>query len=278
LRLSAFVIISLLFLCWQSCGSNERNALVTVGDETLYEDQIALILGKTEFTEIERDEIIEAWINMQLAQGMWDSLSADQQQLVELRAADYKGSLILFELENSWIEQQLDTLVSEEDLKKYYEEHIQEFLLNDYIVKLLYLKIPSMAPDIELIRKMYLLNNTSDTAKITQYANQYASAFYYNNTNWISFEDFLKELPVDYLDVERFVTAKTKKVFEENGYLFFINIIDYRLKNTPSPFTFEKERIRYRIILNRKLELRQKAKEYYANKLKNHDEIEYHFR
>jgi len=249
-----------------------------VGDETLYEDQIALILGKTEFTEIERDEIIEAWINMQLAQGMWDSLSADQQQLVELRAADYKGSLILFELENSWIEQQLDTLVSEEDLKKYYEEHIQEFLLNDYIVKLLYLKIPSMAPDIELIRKMYLLNNTSDTAKITQYANQYASAFYYNNTNWISFEDFLKELPVDYLDVERFVTAKTKKVFEENGYLFFINIIDYRLKNTPSPFTFEKERIRYRIILNRKLELRQKAKEYYANKLKNHDEIEYHFR
>jgi hypothetical protein len=270
--------IPLLIFISLSCGSGSRTALVSVGDYTLYEDEVALILGTTEYSDEERDELIQSWINGRMAMMYWDSLGADAQNLINMQTDDYKASLILFELENLWIQTKLDTLVKDEELEQYYQEHIQEFLLNDYIVKLLYLKVPALAPDIELVRKMYALKTPSDTAKITQYANQYATSFYFNRDNWISFEDFLKELPVDYIDVERFVTNKTKQVFEENGFVFFINILDYRLKNTPSPFIYEKERIRSRIILNRKLELRQKAKAHFENKLKNNEDIEYHFR
>jgi hypothetical protein len=261
-----------------SCGSGNRTPLVSIDGKTLYEDEVALILGTTEYAPEERDEVIQAWINTQMAFMLWDSLPKDRQNLIDLRTFDYKASLILFELENIWIETRLDTVVSDAELEKYYQDNIQDFLLNDYIVKLLYLKVPALAPDIDIVKKMFVLNAPSDTAKITQYANQYASSFYFNRENWISFEDFLKELPVDYIDVERFVTNKSKKVFEENGFFFFINILDYRLKNTPSPFTYEKERIRSRIILNRKLELRQKAKTHFETKLKNNDKIDYHFR
>jgi hypothetical protein len=275
---SAFVWIPLLILFSLSCGSGSRTPLVTVDGKTLYEDDVALILGTTEYSAEERDEVIQAWVFSQMAFVLWDSLPKDRQNLVELKTTDYKASLILFEMENLWIESRLDTVVREDELEQYYQDNIQDFLLNDFIVKLLYLKVPALAPDIDLVKKMFLLNAPSDTAKIPQYANQYATSFYFNRENWISFEDFLKELPVDYIDVERFVTNKSKKVFEENGFFFFINILDYRLKNTPSPFTYEKERIRSRIILNRKLELRQKAKAHFETKLKNNDKIEYHFR
>ena len=275
----SFVLgIPLLFCLSLSCGSGNRTPLVTVDGNTLYEDDVALILGKVEYSAEERDEVIQSWINAQMVFSLWDSLSTDKQNLIELRSTDYKASLILFELENQWIETRLDTVVKDAEMEKYYQDNIQDFLLNDYIVKLLYLKVPALAPDIELVRKMFVLNTPSDTSKITQYANQYATSFYFNRDNWISFEDFLKELPVDYIDVERFVTNKTKKVFEENGYFFFINILDYRLKNTPSPFTYEKERIRSRIILNRKFELRTKAKTHFETKLKNNEKIDYHFR
>lgn len=270
--------IPFILLVSLSCGSGDRTPLVTVGDETLYEDEVALILGTTEYSPEDRDEVIQMWINTQMAMQFWDSLTDDSKKVVELRTLDYKASLILFEMENLWIQAKLDTVVTEKEMEKYYQEHIQEFLLNDYIVKLLYLKVPALAPDIELARKMYTLSAPSDTAKITQYANQYATSFYFNRDNWISFEDFLKELPIEYFDVERFVTNKSKKVFEENGFVFFLNVFDYRLKNTPSPFIYEKERIRSRIILNRKLELRHEAKVHFENKLKSNDKIEYHFR
>ena len=248
---------------------------MSFGGETLYDSDIQLILGKKEYTDQERDEVIASWLTSQMANTLWDSLSEESQEMVELKTADFRGAIIAFEWENAWIEKRLDTVVTEKEMQQYYNENINEFLLNDYIVRLLYLKIPDLAPDTELLRQMYLLKKPSDTAKITQYANRYASSFYFSKENWISFEDFLKESPIEYLDIERFVTNKSKQVFEENGFLYFINVFDYRLKNTPSPFTYEKDRIHARIILNRKLELRESAKSHFQQKLKQNDEIQY---
>lgn len=264
-----------MLILFASCGSKQGEKLVVFGDDTLYESDVRLILGKEEFSDEERDEVIASWIQSRMLASLWDSLPDETQKKVELETADYKAALIAFEWENRWIEQRLDTTVSEKEMQAYYNQNINDFLLNDYIVKLLYLKIPEMAPDIELIRQMYQLKKSTDTAKVTQYANQFASSFYFNKENWISFEDFVKELPVDFIDVERFVTNKTKQVFEENGFLYLINIFDYRLKNTPSPFIYEKDRIKARILLNRKLELRNAAKAYIEQKIRQNDEIQY---
>jgi len=275
LRKGIFGIWLLLVITAFSCGSKGTDKVVSFGDKFLYESDIRTILGKQEYTDLEREEIISAWLRTQVEAELWDSLPEDLQYKIDLKTEEYKAALIAFEWENLWIESRLDTVVTDKEMEQYYQDNIQDFLLNDFIVKLLYVKIPDMAPNTEILRQMYLLRKTTDTSKITQYANQYASSFYFNRDNWISFEDFSKELPVDFLDVERFVTNKTKQVFEENGFMYFINIFDYRLKNTPSPFTYEKDRIRSRIILNRKLELRNSAKLFFDNKLKQHDEIQY---
>ncbi len=266
--------IGLLILS-TSCGSNKGEKLVQFGDEALYESDIQLLLGKEEYTDEERDEVIAAWLQTQMLNLFWDSIPEESKKRIDLSTADYRASLIAFEWENLWIERRLDTVVSESELQKYYQENITDFLLNDYIVKLLYIKVPEMAPDLDILRQMYLLKKPTDTAKVTQYANQYSSSFYFNKENWISFEDFVKELPVDFIDVERFVTNKTKQIFEENGFLYLINVLDFRLKNTPSPFLYEKERIKARILLNRKFELRNKAKAFFEQKLKQNDEIQY---
>jgi len=275
LRQVYFGIWLLLFVTAFSCGSKGGEKIASFGDEVLYENDIRILLGKENYTDTERDEIIASWIASKLYDSFWDSLPEDIQHKIDLRTEEYKASMIAFEWENRWIENRLDTVVLEEEMMRFYQDNIQDFLLNDFIVKLLYVKVPDMAPDTDVLRQMYLLKKPADTAKITQYANQYASSFYFNKENWISFEDFVKELPVEFLDVERFVTNKTKQVFEENSFMYFINIFDYRLKNTPSPFTYEKERIRSRIILNRKLELRNDAQLFFENKLKQHDEIQY---
>jgi hypothetical protein len=264
----------LLFL---SC--NEKGAkVVSVNKHTLYQSEIDAIDEKAKNDEEAKDQVIQDWIRSQLSMIFWDSLSINQQLAIEHKVAQYKADLIRFEWENNWINERVDTTVSEDEIKKHYEKHLNDFLLNDYIVKILYLKVPSLAPDIESVNSWFLLREGSDTSKITNYANQYGAAFYYNKDAWISFEEFLKELPIDIGSVERFVTAKTKKIFESNGYFYFINVLDFRLKNTPSPFSYEKDRIKTRIILNRKLELREKAMEQFELKMNNHDEIKYYNR
>lgn len=263
-----------LFLACNGKGAK----IVSVNKQTLYQSEIEAIDESAKNDKDAAEQVIQDWIRGQLSFLFWDSLNAKQQLIIEHKVAQYKADLIRFEWENNWIYERVDTTVTENEIKKYYDEHVNYFLLNDYIVKILYLKIPSLAPDIETVNSWFLLRESADTSKITNYANQYAAAFYYNKDAWISFEEFLKELPIDLENVERFVTAKSKKIFESNGYFYFINVLDFRLKNTPSPLSYEKERIRTRIILNRKLELREQAMERYELKMNNHDKIKYYNR
>ena len=258
-----------------SCGDERGEKLASINGEELYEYDVQSILDKTEISAEERDAVVFNWLKAQYTEQYVDSLSEETQNRIEQNTRLYRSDLIQFEWQNQWIQSQLDTNITEAEMKAYYEENIDDFLLNDYIVKLLYIKVSEMAPELESLRKMYLLRNKEDTAAITKYANQYATSFYMNSENWISFEEFLKELPIDYLDLEKFVTNKSKEVFEENGFLFFVNIFDFRLKNTPSPFSYEKERIKTRILLGREMKLREKAKEVFENNFKQNNEIQY---
>ena len=68
--------------------------------------------------------------------------------------------------------------------------------------------------------------------------------------------DILKEVPLHDFNKEQFIVRKTKRNFEENGFVYFLNIYDYRLKDALSPLEFESENIKQRILNQRKRKLR----------------------
>jgi hypothetical protein len=144
------------------------------------------------------------------------------------------------------------------------------------LVKVLYLKIPFDAPDIEKVANLYKLNRESDKTDIEIYAKIYASNYYYDVENWIYFDDLLKEIPLQDINKDKFIMKRSKIRFEENGYYYFLNVIDYKLKNTTSPLNFEKNNIKERIINTRVKELRAQIKEeiiskaYDKNKVKTY--------
>ncbi|OIQ28709.1 MAG: hypothetical protein BM555_05775 [Crocinitomix sp. MedPE-SWsnd] len=53
---------------------------------------------------------------------------------------------------------------------------------------------------------------------------------------------------------------RSKIRFEEEGTYYFLNIIDYKLKNTTSPIEFESSNIKERIINKRVMDLREDIK------------------
>ena len=62
------------------------------------------------------------------------------------------------------------------------------------------------------------------------------------------------------INKDRFILKRSKTRFEENGFYYFLNIIDYKLKNTISPLNFERNNIKERILNMRIKELRESIK------------------
>ncbi len=248
-----------------SCSSKEDKGklIAKVYDEELYDSDIEWILKQTPKADSAEvaENTIQDWINDQILVHEAAKDEAINQDEINRKVENFKNDLMIMQLEQKLVNEQLDTVVSQQEIQTYYNEHQADFQLNDYLVKVLYLKIPVDAPDIDKIAKQYKLYNPTDIEEIEIYAKIYASNFYYDEEKWIYFDDLLKEVPLQDINKDRFIMKRSKTRFEEGGFYYFLNVIDYKLKNSTSPMSFESQNIKERIINMRVKDLREKIKQ-----------------
>lgn len=221
---------------------------------------------------------LDSWTRSEVLSQELEESNPERSQLAELQSRLYKGELAGTYLEEQLILKELDSIVSEKDIEEYYEANSASFALQDYLVKALYIKIPK-GSDIEIkMREVYLLKNDKDLSKVNSYAKLYAENFYFDDENWIYFTELTKDIPLKQFNRDNLVLNRTKTFFSDEEYSYFLNIIDYRLKDETPPIEFLKPQIREIILSSRINSLREKnKKKYYNNIVKKHDiKIHYH--
>lgn len=260
------LLIALLFIGVASCKSEEDKGklLAKVYDQELYASDLSF-LYKTEVMSIEdsivlSQNFIDNWVKQQiLSHEALTSEEIDKEE-IERKTESFKSDLLIMEMEQLLVSERLDTAVSDQEVTNYYEKHQADFQLNDYLVKVLYIKVAVDAPDIDKLSSWYKLRKETDAAELDVYAKIYAKNFYYDEENWIYFDDLLKEIPLQEVNKDRFIMKQSKTRFEDGGYYYFLNVLDYKLKNTVSPLNFEKDNIKERIVNIRVKELREEIK------------------
>lgn len=268
------IVCSLLFLF--SC-SNKGDLIATVGDGELYEHDLYLLMknqGLNPDDTTSRTDFILNWIDQQVYLAELKANYPDEFHTVELRSNQFAADLAKYELEEIILRQQLDTVVTEEQLLSYYNDHAEEFALPDYLVKGLYLKIPKEADfKTKNINRHYLLKNDKDIVQVDSYAKLYALNYYYNDSSWIYFSEFAKDLPVKKYNRDNIVLNRTKTYFSDDEYTYFLNVLDFKLKDEAPPMDFLRSEIKDIIIAKRLQELKDKREIKILEKLKNKHEI-----
>lgn len=256
------VILSTVLIVSCSSAEDKGKLLAKVYEAELYEADIEWILEKTpkEDSAEVAENTIQDWINSEILIHEANAEESIDKDEINRKVENFKNDLLIMQLEQKLVNEQLDTSVADEEIKQYYNDHQADFQLNDYLVKVLYLKIPVDAPDIDKIAQQYRLYNETDIEEIEIYAKIYASNYYYDEENWIYFDDLLKEVPLHDINKDRFIMKRSKTRFEEAGFYYFLNVIDYKLKNSTSPLSFEKQNIKERIINMRVKDLREDIK------------------
>lgn len=273
-------IVSLFFM-FLLFGCNQKGKLVAeAGNARLYENE-AYVLAKHFGVDTKNPEAYKAfvkeWCELEIFKEELKEKYPDDWELVRLRSESFGGDLSRFYLEEIALKNELDTLVSPEEIEAFYALHKDEFVLHDYIVKALYLKIPSSLDfKAEKIHQYYLLKNDKDLAKINSYAKLYAENYYFNDSSWIYFEELAEDIPTTRYNVDNIVLNRSKTYFSDEEYTYFINIIDFRLKNEAPPVNFLYDEIKNLIVANRLQELKQTIESKMIKDLKQKHEVIIH--
>ena len=271
-RFFAFIWVILLFISCKS-ESNEKN-LARFKDVYLNKSEIineVPITLNQEDSAIFADNYIHKWLVNQMIMDKSEEMIPMEVQKVEKKINKYKMSLISYEFEQFYINKRLDTSISKFQISNYYENHLDDFVLNDYVVKCMYLQVPKKSKFIKEIKKNYSLTNEEMIDEIMKIGQNEEVSLYYNPEEWVFFDDLMKQIPIleKYSKIE-FIKKKKKVILEFNNYIYFVNVFDYIIKNGTSPLSFEENKIKSIILNQRAKSLRKKLRQdLYNDGIKN---------
>ncbi|MCI5055360.1 MAG: hypothetical protein MRY83_04580, partial [Flavobacteriales bacterium] len=160
-------IFILLFFVLFSCQNTEEEqiddpVLAKVHNKSLYLSQIQ---GGVPKGISEEDSValiktfIKHWIEDELViSGAQNNKNIDIEQ-IDKQVAGYKKSLLVFAYENEEVKAKLDTIVSGQEISKYYLDNEADFILKDHIVKLAFIAVSDKSKNKDEIRKNYRLKS-----------------------------------------------------------------------------------------------------------------------
>ena len=259
-----FFLLIILFV--SSCeyldgnSTDDKIALARVDNNYLYIEDIIFPFLQNDSSliiEIQTNQWIRNQLLLKVAYENVNNVNNVENQVLQ-----YKNNLILFEYEKITYQNNIDFLVSDEELNTYYENNIKDFVLPFDLVKALYAKIPVDAPDIGTFRKIIKEYPDSDINEIRSYCFQFAEKSFLEDTIWVKLDEIILNNPLLLInDKSQFLKRNTYVENVDENYYFFLKILDKRLIGETSPLSFESNVINAIILNKRKQKLFDKLRD-----------------
>ena len=257
--------LSLALLLISGCSDykngNNRTIVAKAGDSYLYADQLprmaAINISPEDSLSIVRS-YIDRWIKKELMLikaelNLTDEYVTEMNQKLE----ETRANLMIYQYQQQMMVQRMDTTVSMQEIESYYENGLSSFNLSHPIIKVLFIKIPSEAPNINRVRSWYRSNTQEDLQNLESYCYQFADKYDDFGEAWVNISFLLRVLPDEVGNVERFLRNNTYYETTDSLYNYFVNIRDFRLMGATAPIEYVAKDIRNIILNNRKIEFLQ---------------------
>ena len=277
---SLIIIVTILFLI-QSCGffgsEKKEKPLAKVYDEYLYPSDLKDIfpnkMSKVDSIAFLKN-YVNNWVHNRLVLKTAEKNLTDDQKNFDKQLTEYRNSLIIYTYESELIRQKLNMEITDEAITNYYNKNTQNFLLKDNIVKVVYVKTPLKTTNLNKIKNLYKSEDEEDIQKLKDICEREAVNYFLDDV-WLIFTDLTKEIPIKTYNQEEFLKNNRFIEMKDSLYNYFLNIKAYKIKESVSPLSMERENIKNILINTQKIELIKKNQDDIFNNAvkKNYFEI-----
>ena len=249
------------------CDYVEKNSKEVVVAECygkyLYESDLIGIVPENTSTmdSLQRvSSFIDSWIRRQVllhqAESNLDKKTLDLDKQME----EYRNSLIIYAYESQLINQKLDTVVSEQEIEEYYEQHKEDFQLRNTMVRVAYVILDEDCKQKPLFQKMLSDRDTLLLQNIDVQATYYAVKSYLDVDQWMRLDELTNIIPIKVSNAETFLKKNKFVRFDMNEYTYMVRFVDYILEESTSPIEMVRDNIKSVILAQRKQAMIEKMK------------------
>jgi hypothetical protein len=249
------IIALLISVAAVSCQTEHKGEpIARVYDKYLYKDDLKNIFLSNVSPEdsiLIAKAYIEKWIQTQLLLKQAELNLSDNEKNVARQLEDYRASLLIHKYEQAFINQKIDTIVSDSEVEEYYNLNKDNFVLTEPIVKALYIKLRKEAPQAQKIKEIYRSEKQEDIQLLDNLAYQAAIFYDFFNDKWVPFSLIAKELPYPVKDLKE-VLARKYIEMEDGSFIYLVSIRDVTHQGQIAPLEYVINELKQILLNSRK--------------------------
>jgi hypothetical protein len=258
-------IASLLLLA--GCDYFQKNSKEVVVAECygkyLYESDLKGIIpeGTSIMDSIQyASTFIDSWIRREVLIHQAESNLNMEELDLKKQLDEYRNSLVIYAYETQLINQKLDTVLSEDEIAEYYEQHKEDFQLRNTMVRVAYVIIPEGSKQKATFQKLMSDPDTLLLQNIDVLAMYYAAKSYLDVDHWMRLDELTNIVPIEIFNAESFLKKNKFVCFDMNEHTYMVRFVEYLLEESTSPLEMVRDNIKSVILAQRKQAMLERMK------------------
>lgn len=263
-KLVFFLVFFLLFSCdyldLQSKGNEEiKKTIASVYNAKLYSEDLQLILPKN-VTKQDSIVLVKNYINSWAKQQLLlkkaeENISEADNKSINNLVDTYKQSLYINDYKERLIRQQLDTVITNDELVAYYNSNKDNFKLNEHLVQLKYIQFGKNYLDKNDAVKKFKSTKDEDLEALENQLINFKS-YQLRDSTWLTINEVLTKIaPFKTEPKEKLLKISKFIKIEDSLDVYLIAVQNVLKPKDIAPLSYIVSQIKQLVLHKRKLEL-----------------------
>jgi len=255
-RLIITTFISFFFVsCSNFSNNNSNNLVARAGENFLYEDDLPSYVSKDD-SLIKISSFIETWAKEKV---LYDlsiiNLSQSKRAEIDELVDNYRIDLYINSYKDLIVNSKIDSIVTNEQIDSFYSTNVNNFKLNENLVKFRYVKVPNDNININRIRRYIVRMSEQDRYFLDSLNFQFAD-LKLDDSIWFTERDVISSINfINQNNKSRYFLKDRLFTLNESNYINFFIVDDMLKSGNIPPKSYLYDRIKSTIINQRKLDI-----------------------
>ena len=253
------IITTSLCIFFGSCSNfsnnNSNNLVARAGENFLYEDDLPSYVSKDD-SLIKISSFIETWAKEKV---LYDlsiiNLSQSKRAEIDELVDNYRIDLYINSYKDLIVNSKIDSIVTNEQIDSFYSTNVNNFKLNENLVKFRYVKVPNDNININRIRRYIVRMSEQDRYFLDSLNFQFAD-LKLDDSIWFTERDVISSINfINQNNKSRYFIKDRLFTLNESNYINFFIVDDMLKSGNIPPKSYLYDRIKSTIINQRKLDI-----------------------
>ena len=225
--------------------SQERIVISAFG-ETLSLDKLSKRIPDVmsiEDSTLMAERIIEGWIREHVLLAEVEKNISEFNHDFEADVTAYRNALLVSHFESRYVASRIDGNVEENEIENFHNEHADLFLLQEHVVRALYVQLPGEETQLDSVRTWLEASDSLSIPKLEQWCIEHGAHFALDFDYWWFLSDLLDQIPMQIYRIEDQLRQRKVIEFTDDNKRYLLRILEHQFKDLPSPIGVARDRI-----------------------------------